>query len=210
VLVIIDIQDCYLDDEFEKQRKKLDEMLVQIRRRIGWARVLDEPVVNLINFRDGQTLPKIAELISSCKNNYSVNKEYYDGSESLDYEIHRRGIPHNQIELCGVFRDVCVLKTWKGLKALNYNVSPVSVSLTMRTSTPWPSEYPFGYIDMEDRMFKTEEDNLRQIKESLAKRLPKEDEIIIAPGGIIIVDEEGPLGAENFDEEESDSVLCGC
>jgi nicotinamidase-related amidase len=126
LLVIIDIQECYID-EFQKQKENYERMIAGLRKRVQQARDCREVVISLTHFRYGYTLPEIVELINLTENSY---------------------LKVSKIELCGCFRDVCVLETWKGLKRFDYLVTPVKKSLTIATTSNWKElkEYPTGYI----------------------------------------------------------------
>lgn len=58
--------------------------------------------------------------------------------------------------------------------------------------------------------FNAEEENANRLRELIDGELPKENEIIIAAGGIIILDEEGYIQAQELGESVGDSVFCGC
>lgn len=147
MLIIIDIQEYYLD-EFRKQQNKFNKMIAGLRKRIQQARRIDELVVNLTCFDDGVTIPEILKLIADYPNKVFLGKGNYDGSTSLKGLFEIKGIRPKSIELCGVFKDVCVLETWKGLKKLGYNVSSINANLTLATSSNWRKieKYPEGYI----------------------------------------------------------------
>lgn len=58
--------------------------------------------------------------------------------------------------------------------------------------------------------FTTEEDNAIQLRQKLNDELPEEDEIFITEDGLAVIDEEGPLSAEEIGTTIGDSILCGC
>ncbi len=146
MLVVIDIQECYIR-EFQRQKKKFNTMMAGLSNRIQQARDNEELVINLTHFEDGFTLPEVIELVKSCKGSFFLGKEEMDGSAALHYSYQRKEIKPDYIELSGVFRNVCVLKTWKGLKNLGYNVLQVDKELTMSTSSTLNENmYPNGYL----------------------------------------------------------------
>lgn len=211
MLVIIDIQEFYID-EFRKQQKSFNKMIAGIRNRVGQARQNEELVINLTRFEDGFTLPEIVELIKSCNKGFFLGKDEEDGSTSLHCFCKRKNIKPKSIELCGIFQDICVLETWKGLKRLGYKVLSVNKCLTLATSTNWrkTDKYPDGYLKESKMKFNTEEENAAQLKEKLHGNLPEENEIIITEEGLIVIDEEGPLRPEELGTPVGDSILCGC
>ncbi len=123
-------------------------MIAGISKRIQQEK--EELVINLTHFQDGPTLPEVTELINSTNNNYHLYKDSEDGSSSLQAFFKRKYIrvKEIEIELCGCFRDVCILETWKGLRRLNYLVTPIKKNLTVATTTNWRKlkGYPKGYI----------------------------------------------------------------
>lgn len=58
--------------------------------------------------------------------------------------------------------------------------------------------------------FTIEEDNKEQLKREIDNELPEEDEIIITNDGLVVIDEEGPIRAEDIGTPVTDSILCGC
>lgn len=58
--------------------------------------------------------------------------------------------------------------------------------------------------------FATEEDNAKQLRQELDGELPEENEVIITADGLVVIDEEGPLTAEEIGKPVSSSILCGC
>lgn len=123
-------------------------MIAGLEKRIEEARTCQEIVVNLTHFQDGFTMPEVIQLIKSCNNSFFLGKEKEDGSGSIHCLCKRKKIKPETIELSGIFKDVCVLETWKGLKRLNYNVLPVNEKLVMPTSSNWRNikTYPEGYL----------------------------------------------------------------
>jgi hypothetical protein len=53
------------------------------------------------------------------------------------------------------------------------------------------------------------EENIGQFEEVFECGLPGETELIITKEGLVILDEEGPIRAEEIGETKT-SVLCGC
>lgn len=151
MLVLVDIQEYYID-EFQRQKKNFEDMIVGLEERVSLAREYGEVVVNLTNFDDGFTLPEVIRLVTSVNPHFFLGKEQEDGSESIHCLCKRRNLKPSKIELCGAFRDVCVLETWKGLKHLNYNVVPIKRKLTIATGSNWRNikEYPKGYLEEEN------------------------------------------------------------
>lgn len=154
MLVIIDVQEYYID-EFQRQKKNFEEMIVGLAERVRLARECCEPVINLTHFGDGFTLPEVIELVKSVKRRFFLGKEQEDGSQSVHCLCQRKNINPGRIELCGAFRDVCVLETWKGLKRLEYNVTPVKNKLTIATGSNWRNiqKYPDGYLEEDDEIY---------------------------------------------------------
>lgn len=58
--------------------------------------------------------------------------------------------------------------------------------------------------------FAIEEENKEQLKEVINDDLPEENEIIITAEGLVVIDEEGPIRAEDIGTPVGDSILCGC
>lgn len=56
--------------------------------------------------------------------------------------------------------------------------------------------------------FQIEEDNKRMLEEILKNKLPEENEVIILPGGLIVLDEESTIRIEEL--KNGESILCGC
>jgi hypothetical protein len=186
-------------------------MIAGLRKRIQQAIKKEEIVINLTCFEDGFTLPEVLELIKPSNRSYFLGKRIFDGSMSIHSFIKREKISPENIELCGCFRNVCILETWKGLRKLNYSVLPINKNITLKTTLDWRGEctYPEGYL-LEDDMFRMEEDNKKQLEKEIGTSLPEEDEIVITKNGLVIIDEEGPLQAENLGTPIGDSILCGC
>lgn len=149
MLVIIDIQEYYIS-EFQKQSKSYDMMIAGLQERVRMARETKEVVINLTHFLDGFTMPEVIELVKTCNPSFFLGKEEEDGSSSIHTFCQNKKINPGRIELCGVFRDVCVLETWKGLKRFGYCVLPVNEGLTLATSLNWRKieKYPDGYLEM--------------------------------------------------------------
>jgi len=148
VLVIIDIQEYYLR-EFEKQKQIFNRFIETLEKRIQQAKKEEEIVINLTCFLDGFTLPEVLQLLGNYKRRFFLGKEEMDGSDSIHGFFERKKLSPEKIELCGAFRDVCVLETWKGLKKLNYNLVPIKKDLSIPTTTNWRkiTTYPEGYLE---------------------------------------------------------------
>ena len=148
MLVVIDIQEYYLR-EFEKQKQMFNRFIETLEKRIQQAKKEEEIVINLTCFLDGFTLPEVLQLLENYKHRFFLGKEEMDGSNSLHEFFQRKKLSPKKIELCGAFRDICVLETWKGLKKLNYNLVPVKKDLSIPTSTNWKKiiTYPKGYLE---------------------------------------------------------------
>ena len=145
MLVIVDLQDCYIR-EFRQQRESIKRLLDLLRIRVAEARKNGEEIINLICPMDGPPVPEIEEMLGPDYTN--LGKECYDGSEDIHRYIQRHHISPHEIELCGVFANVCVLHTWKGLKKFGYNVLPVKRTMTLFTYTTKEKvdTYPEGYL----------------------------------------------------------------
>ncbi len=144
MLVIIDIQEYY-DKDFRDQKEKFEEMMTRIRKRIILAKETNEIIINLTHFRDGSTKRKLQDLLSGYSNAFNISKNQEDGSRFICRFIKDRKLSPRFIELCGIFRNVCVLETWKGLKELGLPVTSVDEDLTLTTDWLKIKEYPEGF-----------------------------------------------------------------
>jgi nicotinamidase-related amidase len=147
MLAIIDMQEVYNDYFFEQGTKKYD-IIKNIKKRILFARQKKEWILNLSFDLDGQIISDIKYSLKNYNNKAFLLKKEFDGSTVIHKYIKKQNIIPNKIELCGVFKDVCVLETWKGLKAKGYIVTPVKDNLVISTETNWRNikEYPIGYL----------------------------------------------------------------
>jgi len=146
MLVVIDLQEYYLFD-LRRHGDRFQRMLQAVVARIGQAWKKGESVVSLTCPYDGAVLPAVAAALRRAGAAY-VNKEEFDGSpELLDYlgpSYHRLSL-----ELGGIYEDVCVLETWKGLRRSKATVQSVDPRLTLPTLDNWrgvQGAYPPGYI----------------------------------------------------------------
>jgi nicotinamidase-related amidase len=151
MLVIIDLQDYYLD-EFMEQRERYDSLIEKLQVRVKEAMLKREPIINMTCWHDGCTLPEVSEMIRGYAYKRHVGKTEFDGSQELHHILKMGSLDTSEIELCGAFKDVCVLDTWKGLKGLGYNVLPVDDDLVIPTPKNWRgiSVYPDGYLRRRD------------------------------------------------------------
>lgn len=147
MLVLIDLQESYLED-FLHNRGRWGKFLKNLRERVRQAKESKETIVNVTSERDGLTVPCIYRMFKNYPLRYGIDKLDFDGSLELQSLISEKNIQTKNIELCGAFRDVCVLETWKGLKKKGLPVLPIEKSLTLPTTDNWRgiNAYPKGYF----------------------------------------------------------------
>lgn len=136
MLVVIDLQDHYIK-EFLKQETHWDHLLVRLQERIVEAAKSKELIINLTCWEDGCTVPEVLSILKAYKRLVYLQKEDFDGSKELKLFIETKNLQDEPIELCGAFKDVCVLETWKGLKRSGYKIQPVDPSLVIETNNNW-------------------------------------------------------------------------
>ncbi len=144
MLAVIDLQSCY-EKEFGQQRRTFKRLLENLRRRVQAARALGEPVINIECLPDGPTIPTVLDILDGYP---TIGKEDYDGSDEIHAYVRRNHLNPGRVELCGAFANVCVLRTWVGLRDFGYEMAPVDLGMVM--FTPGAStrviSYPPGYI----------------------------------------------------------------
>ena len=147
MLVIVDLQEQYLR-QFLKREPEWEKFLVKLDKRVFKAKDSMEVIINLTCQIDGMTIPAVLEMINDYPLKYGIDKADFDGSEEIIRFIDRKKMPFKSIELCGAFKDICVLDTWKGLKLKGYSVLPVQEDLVIETLSNWREihAYPEGYI----------------------------------------------------------------
>jgi nicotinamidase-related amidase len=148
VLVIIDMQECYRD-EMQAQHQKFDRFLKKLERKFANLREKQQPVVNLISPWEGNTFYEILHIIGEYNRTYYCHKDKFDGSAEILEECRRRKAKPKQVELCGLYTDVCVLDTWLGLKERDVNVLPVDPTMTFKSSfRVWRKveKFPDGFL----------------------------------------------------------------
>lgn len=143
MLVIIDLQEFYLPYLY-KQETQFKSLLENLEKRIDRSKRECETIVNLTCDMEGITIPEVLEMISGYKKTFFLYKKGFDGSTQLHDFLQGR---KEEIELAGIFMDVCLLQTWKSLKKMGYKVLPVSKDLTIKTRDNWRKvkSFPKGY-----------------------------------------------------------------
>ena len=155
--MVVDLQECY-ESEFAQQKNQFKKMLETIEEKVALAREGKEPIVNIICPPDGPPIPGLDKLLG-CEVP-TIYKNSHDGSKEIDRFVKRKNLCPNTVELCGVFANVCVLRTWIGLKKLGYKLEPVDTRavLFVPTSRTRVASYPEGYLDT-DKVRRVDSEN---------------------------------------------------
>ena len=148
MLVIVDLQEDYRD-EFNRQRLTFKRTLQHLRQRILVAVENKEIILRLNNEQDGSLIKEIKELAPGYSLSYNLYKSTWDGSNQIFRFIKRNQLATSKIELAGAFVNVCVLKTWQGLKNRGLKVLPINKNLVLHApgAKECIEEYPEGYLE---------------------------------------------------------------
>jgi hypothetical protein len=152
MLVITDLQELYLKEFLEKEAE-WDLFLSRLESRVKKSIDSFEVIVNLTTELEGITIPAVLEMFNNYPLKFGVNKKDFDGSTELSEFIERKQFSPGNIELCGAYKDVCILETWKGLKSKGFKVLPVQEDLVIETSDNWReiNVYPEGFLQPRDK-----------------------------------------------------------
>jgi nicotinamidase-related amidase len=127
MLAIIDLQEIYRTD-LELQKSQFQIFLQHLKSRVSQAYQVRELVICVANEHDGRLIPEVRKLLRR-EDRIPLQKDDFDGSTEIDSYIKRVLFYKPKIELCGLFANICVLRTFKGLKNLGYEVIPCNKNL---------------------------------------------------------------------------------
>lgn len=146
MFVIVDLQDYYIPD-LAAREPEWSLLLGNLKSRISTAKKRREPIVSLNSTHEGCTIPEVLEMLKGYPHRINALKDDFDGALELVDIIEHHNLYEEPIELCGIFRDVCVLETWKHLKDLGFNVLPIQRNLSLPTLDNWRriAKYPEGF-----------------------------------------------------------------
>lgn len=132
VLVVVDMQEPFLRNLFERER-----VLHHCRLLIQSANILKVPVIATLQYaqRMGQVVPDIAEVLpEGCE---PIDKMCFScyGSEPFRTALMASG--RTQVVLCGVEAHICVLQTALDAHSAGFQVQVVEDAVSARSRESW-------------------------------------------------------------------------
>lgn len=143
MLILIDLQNYYLLDIPLRQRK---ELISNICLRVKEAIHKGEEIINVRGIIEGPLSKEIDRVLPPSA--HRIGKDQFDGSSIIINYCKKNYIPLEEVELCGVYAQICVLQTWLGLKRNGIKVRPVKKLLTYFHPNR-EVELPEGYLDVQ-------------------------------------------------------------
>jgi nicotinamidase-related amidase len=129
VLVVIDMQEPFLKQIFERERV-VDKVVKLIRA----ARILEVPVLATLQYADrmGDVIPEVAEALPEGEH---IDKRTFSccGVEAFPARLESTG--RKQVMVCGVEGHICVSQTAHDLLARGYQVHVVRDAISARRET---------------------------------------------------------------------------
>lgn len=114
-LIIIDIQDNFLEYSDPIKVKEIKELKLNIIDLIKVYMVNDWPIILVEYSGNYKTCKEISDIIDKYHKLYLVTKNQCDGSEKIMDVIHDYNLPRS-LNICGVYSDECVFRTKRGLE----------------------------------------------------------------------------------------------
>ena len=114
ILVILDVQEPYLDDLTKKDRERVID---EVSRQIIATREEDGGIIiTEFNVKEqGETYQAVLDLVENYDKVLQFERSSLNGADEVLAVIHQQRFPEGPIRLCGLYGDGAVKSTAKGI-----------------------------------------------------------------------------------------------